>query len=128
MEKLLENLTALFADMDLNDIKIDKDEDENVIIYFTKKKRNTELQKIRKEIEDLDDEIFEEAAKKLKESNPTAFEVMKTLEDAEPNMDNIRVAYTIFKAIVKEVVEQKIREYTDEVNRLFNKYLNNEGE
>lgn len=128
MEKLIENLVALFADENVNDVKIDKDEKGNTVILISKKKDNTELQKIRQEIEDLDDEIFEAAAAKLKTSNPTAFKVMMTLEEKNPNMDNIKVAYKIFKAIVKEVVEQSIKEHTEEVNRLFNKYLNNEGE
>jgi hypothetical protein len=128
MEKLFENLVALFADENVNDVKIDKDEEGNTVILISKKKDNTELQKIRQEIEDLDDEIFEAAAEKLKTSNPTAFKVMMTLEEKNPNMDNIKVAYKIFKAVVKEVVEQHIKEHTEEVNRLFNKYLNNEGE
>lgn len=128
MEKLIENLVALFADENVNDVKIDKDEKGNTVILISKKKDNTELQKIRQEIEDLDDEIFEAAAAKLKTSNPTAFKVMMTLEEKNPNMDNIKVAYKIFKAIVKEVVEQSIKEHTEEVNRLFNKYLNSEGE
>jgi len=128
MEKLFENLVALFADENVNDVKIDKDEKGNTVIIISKKKDNTELQKIRQEIEDLDDEIFEAAAAKLKTSNPTAFKVMMTLEEKNPNMDNIKVAYKIFKAIVKEIVEQSIKEHTEEVNRLFNKYLNNEGE
>lgn len=128
MEKLFENLVALFADENVNDVKIDKDEEGNTIILISKKKDNTELQKIRQEIEDLDDEIFEAAAEKLKISNPTAFKVMMTLEEKNPNMDNIKVAYKIFKAVVKEVVEQSIKEHTEEVNRLFNKYLTNEGE
>lgn len=128
MEKLIENLVALFADENVNDVKIDKDEEGNTVILISKKKDNTELQKIRQEIEDLDDEIFEVAAAKLKTSNPTAFKVMMTLEEENPNMDNIKVAYKIFKAVVKEIVEQSIKEHTEEVNRLFNKYLTNEGE
>ena len=128
MEKLLENLVALFADENVNDVKIDKDEEGNTVILISKKKDNTELQKIKQEIEDLDDEIFEAAAAKLKISNPNAFKVMMTLEEENPNMDNIKVAYKIFKAIVKEIVEKSIKEHTEEVNRLFNKYLNNEGE
>lgn len=125
MEKLLENLVALFADENVNDVKIDKDKEGNTVILISKKKDNTELQKIRQEIEDLDDEVFEAAAARLKISSPTAFQVMTTLEDENPNMDNIKVAYKVFKAVVKEVVEQSIKEHTEEVNRLFNKYLNN---
>jgi len=128
MEKLLENLVALFADENVNDVKIDKDEEGNTTIFISKKKDNTELQKIKQEIEDLDDEIFEAAAARLKVSNPTAFKVMMTIEEENPEMKSILVAYKIFKAIVKEIVEQKIKEHTEEVNRLFNKYLDNKGE
>lgn len=128
MEKLLENLVALFADENVNDVKIDKDEEGNTVILISKKKDNTELQKIRQEIEDLDDEIFEAAAARLKISTPTAFKVLTTLEEENPNMDNIKVAYKIFKATVKEIVEQSIKEHKEEINRLFNKYLNNKGE
>ncbi len=128
MEKLLENLVALFADENVNDVKIDKDEEGNTVILISKKKDNTELQKIRQEIEDLDDEIFEAAAARLKVSNPTAFKVMMTIEEDNPEMKSLLVAYKIFKAVVKEIVEQKIKEYTEEVNRLFNKYLDNKGE
>lgn len=128
MEKLIENLVALFTNENVNDVKIDKDEEGNTIILISKKKDNPELQKIRQEIEDLDDEIFEAAAAKLKISNPAAFKVMMTLEEENPEMKSILIAYKIFKAIVKEIVEQKIKEYTEEVNRLFNKYLNIEGE
>lgn len=128
MEKLLENLVALFADENVNDVKIDKDEEGNTVILISKKKDNTELQKIRQEIEDLDDEIFEAAAARLKISSPTAFKAMMTLEEENPNMDSIKVAYKIFKTIVKEIVEQSIKEHKEEINRLFNKYLNNKGE
>ena len=128
MEKLIENLINVFGNADVNDIKVNQDKDGNTTIFISKKKDNTKLQKIRQEIEDLDDNIFEEAAARLKKSNPAAFEVMSTLEEENPEMKSILVAYKIFKAIVKEVVEQKIKEYTEEVNRLFNKYLDNKGE
>ena len=128
MEKLIENLINVFGNADVNDIKVNQDKDGNTTIFISKKKDNTELQKIRQEIEDLDDEIFEAAAARLKVSNPTAFKVMMTIEEENPEMKSILVAYKIFKAIVKEIVEQKIKEYTEEVNRLFNKYLDNKGE
>lgn len=128
MEKLIENLINVFGNADVNDIKVNQDKDGNTTIFISKKKDNTKLQKIRQEIEDLDDNIFEEAAARLKKSNPAAFKVMMTIEEENPEMKSILVAYKIFKAIVKEVVEQKIKEYTEEVNRLFNKYLDNKGE
>ena len=40
-----------------------------------------------------------------------------------PNVEAVKRAYPIFKQCVAEVVESKIRTLTDEVNRLFNKYL-----
>ena len=128
MEKLIENLINVFGNADVNDIKVNQDKDGNTTIFISKKKDNTELQKIRQEIEDLDDEIFEAAAARLKISTPTAFKVLTTLEEENPNMDNIKVAYKIFKATVKEIVEQSIKEHKEEINRLFNKYLNNKGE
>ena len=126
MENLIDQLVSIFANENVNDVKVNTDKEGNTIIKITKKKENTELQKIKAEIEDLDDNIFEAAAAKLKTSNPSAFKVMMTLEDKNPNMADLKVAYQIFKAIVKEVVEQSIREHTEEVNRLFNKYLNTE--
>lgn len=128
MEKLIENLINVFGNADVNDIKVNKDKDGNTTIFIAKKKDNTELRKIRQEIEDLDDEVFEAAAARLKVSNPTAFKVMMTIEEENPEMKSLLVAYKIFKAVVKEVVEQKIKEYTEEVNRLFSKYLDNKGE
>ena len=128
MEKLIENLISVFGNADVNDIKVNKDKDGNTTIFIAKKKDNTELRKIRQEIEDLDDEVFEAAAARLKISNPTAFKVMMTIEEENPEMKSLLVAYKIFKAVVKEVVEQKIKEYTEEVNRLFSKYLDNKGE
>ena len=128
MEKIIENLINVFANANVDDIKVSEDKDGKTVIVISRKKENTELQKIRQEIEDLDDEIFEAAAARLKISNPTAFKVMMTLEEENPEMKSLLVAYKIFKAVVKEVVEQKIKEYTEEVNRLFNKYLDNKGE
>lgn len=126
MDDLIKQLVSVFANENVNDVKVNTDKEGNTIIKITKKKENLELQKIRAEIEDLDDNIFEAASAKLRKSNPAAFQIMMTLEEQNPNMDDLRVAYKIFKAIVKEVVEQSIREHTEEVNRLFNKYLNPE--
>ena len=126
MDDLIKQLVSVFANENVNDVKVNTDKEGNTIIKITKKKENLELQKIRAEIEDLDDNIFEASSAKLRKSNPAAFQIMMTLEDQNPNMDDLRVAYKIFKAIVKEVVEQSIREHTEEVNRLFNKYLNPE--
>lgn len=126
MDDLIKQLVSVFANENVNDVKVNTDKEGNTIIKITKKKENLELQKIRAEIEDLDDNIFEAASAKLRKSNPAAFQIMMTLEEQNPNMDDLRVAYKIFKAVVKEVVEQSIREHTEEVNRLFNKYLNPE--
>ena len=126
MDDLIKQLVSIFANENVSDVKVNTDKEGNTIIKVTRKKENLELQKIKTEIEDLDDNIFEAASAKLRKSNPTAFQIMMTLEEQNPNMDDLRVAYKIFKAIVKEVVEQSIREHTEEVNRLFNKYLNPE--
>ena len=126
MDELIKQLVSIFANENVNDVEVNSDKEGNTIIKITKKKENLELQKIRADIEDLDDNIFEAASAKLRKSNPTAFQIMMTLEDQNPNMNDLRGAYKVFKAIVKEVVEQSISEYNEEINRLFNKYLNPE--
>ena len=75
------------------------------------------------ELDDMDDEVFTDAARKLRKGHPEVYKVLETLDDERPDVEAIKRAYPIFKQCVAEVVEGKIRTLTDEVNRLFNKYL-----
>ena len=71
----------------------------------------------------MDDDIFAEAAKTLHKAHPEVYKVLETLDDKNPDVAAVRRAYGIFKQVVAEIVEKKIKALTAEVNRLFSKYL-----
>jgi formate dehydrogenase maturation protein FdhE len=121
---LLEDL--LTSTKGLNDvfsIKVEEQEDGSVVFSITPRKQDEEIKKIIAEMEEIDDDIFTEAVERLSKSDVENYNIMANIEHAQ-DLDKLRAAYKIFKTVVIEVVEDKLKELSKEVNRLYNKYLN----
>lgn len=127
MEELLNALTEFLLNEKLEskfeNVKIEEDADGNIVAHFVKPQKSKEIEAIKAELDEMDDDIFAEAAKTLYKAHPEVYKVLETLDDKNPDVTAIRRAYGIFKQIVAEIVEKKIKALTAEVNRLFSKYL-----
>jgi formate dehydrogenase maturation protein FdhE len=121
---LLEDL--LTSTKGLNDvfsIKVEEQEDGSVVFSITPRKQDEEIKKIIAEMEEIDDDIFTEAVERLSKSDVENYNIMANIEHAQ-DLEKLQAAYKIFKTVVIEVVEDKLKELSKEVNRLYNKYLN----
>ena len=127
MEELFNALAELFLNGEVKskfeNVKIEEDADGNIVAHFVKPQKSKEIEAIKAELDEMDDDIFSEAAKTLHKAHPEVYKVLETLDDKNPDVTAIRRAYGIFKQIVAEIVEKKIKALTAEVNRLFSKYL-----
>ena len=127
MEELFNALVELFQSGKVNskftNLKIEEDENGNVTVRCEAPKKSKYIEEVKAELDDMDDAVFTDAARKLRKGHPEVYKVLETLDDERPDVEAIKRAYPIFKQCVAEVVEGKIRTLTDEVNRLFNKYL-----
>ena len=127
MEELFNALVELFQSGKVNskftNLKIEEDENGNVTVHCKAPQKSKYIEEVKAELDDMDDDVFTDAARKLHKGHPEVYKVLETLDDERPDVEAIKRAYPIFKQCVAEVVEGKIRTLTDEVNRLFNKYL-----
>ena len=127
MEELFNALVELFqsgkVSSKFENLKIEEDENGNVTVHCEAPKKSKVIEDIKAELDEMDDDVFTNAAKKLRKGHPEVYKVLETLDDERPDVEAVKRAYPIFKQCVAEVVESKIRTLTDEVNRLFNKYL-----
>ena len=127
MEELFNALVELFQSGKVNskftNLKIEEDENGNVTVRCEASQKSKYIEEVKAELDDMDDDVFIDAARKLRKGHPEVYKVLETLDDERPDVEAIKRAYPIFKQCVAEVVESKIRTLTDEVNRLFNKYL-----
>lgn len=129
MEEILKTLVELLGTGKVSsknvNVKIDQDEEGNIILKYEAPKKSKLVGKIQAEIAEIDEDIFQEAAKKLQKIDPRKFEVMASIEDGRPDEKNLAAAYEVFKRCITEVVEAKVKKLTTETNRLFCKYLDN---
>ena len=127
MEELFNALVELFQSGKVNskftNLKIEEDENGNVTVRYEAPQKSKYIEEVKAELDDMDDDVFIDAARKLRKGHPEVYKVLETLDDERPDVEAIKRAYPIFKQCVAEIVESKIRTLTDEVNRLFNKYL-----
>jgi archaellum component FlaC len=127
MEELFNAVAELFLNGEVKskfeNVKIEEDADGNIVARFVKPQKSKEIEAIKAELEEMDDDIFAEAAKTLHTAHPEVYKVLETLDDKNPDVAAVRRAYGIFKQVVAEIVEKKIKALTAEVNRLFSKYL-----
>ena len=127
MEELFNAVAELFLNGEVKskfeNVKIEEDAEGNIVAHFVKPQKSKEIEAIKAELDEMDDDIFAEAAKTLSKAHPEVYKVLETLDDKNPDVTAIRRAYGIFKQIVAEIVEKKIKALTAEVNRLFSKYL-----
>ena len=127
MEELFNALVELFqsgkVSSKFENLKIEEDENGNVTVRCEAPKKSKIIEDIKAELDEMDDDVFTDAATKLRKGHPEVYKVLETLDDERPDVEAVKRAYPIFKQCVAEVVESKIRTLTDEVNRLFNKYL-----
>jgi len=104
-----------------NNVEVKKDDNGDLIIRISKPKENSEIKQIRQEIEDMDDDVFEEAATLLKKVCPSDFEVLQTLENKYPNVNNIKNSYKVFQSCVDKVLNSKINNYQSNIIEYQNK-------
>ena len=127
MEELFNALVELFqsgkVSSKFENLKIEEDENGNVTVRCEAPKKSKVIEDIKAELDEMDDDVSTNAANKLRKGHPEVYKVLETLDDERPDVEAVKRAYPIFKQCVAEVVESKIRTLTDEVNRLFNKYL-----
>lgn len=127
MEELFNAVAELFLNGEVKskfeNVKIEEDADGNIVARFVKPQKSKEIEAIKAELKEMDDDIFAEAAKTLHTAHPEVYKVLETLDDSNPDVAAVRRAYGIFKQVVAEIVEKKIKALTAEVNRLFSKYL-----
>lgn len=120
---LLDILQSGDADTKFENVKIEEDENGNIHAWAEKAKPNKEIEAIKAELDEMDDDIFKEAGSLLLQGHPEVYKVLETLDDDKQDVPAIKRAYSVFKQCVAEVVEGKIKTLTAEVNRLFTKYL-----
>lgn len=127
MEELFNVLLELFQSgkvtSKFDNLKIEEDENGNVHAWVEANKPNKDIEAIKAELDEMDDDIFKEAALVLRQGHPEVYKVLETLDDECPDVAAIKRAFPVFKQCVAEVVEGKIKTLTAEVNRLFTKYL-----
>lgn len=127
MEEILNVLMKLLkeGDVKVNDlnVKVERDANGDITLRYSAPKQNKLVEQIKADINGIDEDIFNEAAKKLQATNKAAFEVMASIEDGKADVAHLRDAYEVFKRCVVEVVEGRVKLLTNEVNRLFSKYL-----
>ena len=120
---LLDILQSGDADAKFENVKIEEDENGNVHAWVEAPKPNEDIVAIKAELDEMDDDIFKDAALLLRQGHPEVYKVLETLDDDKQDVPAIKRAYSVFRQCVAEVVEGKIKSMTAEVNRLFTKYL-----
>lgn len=114
MEKLLNELLGAFLDPK-NDVKFEKDDEGNLIIRVNQPKSNIELNKIKEAIENMDDNIFESTAIIFKETQPENFDILQTIDDARPDVNEIKKAFKQFLVVAYDCCTKGIKECADQI-------------
>lgn len=125
MEELLKTLVSLLenGETDNVNVKIEEDKDGNITLKYNAPKKSKLVTKIQTEFDEMDDDIFQEAAEKFKALDFESFKVLAAFEDKNIDEKKLSTAFKGFKHCVKEIVEGRIKILSDETNRLFTKYL-----
>ena len=110
IEKLMDKEITIF---DLFDITL-KDNDDSLIISL-KKKDNKEIDKIQEELDNLDDDLFTEAAQRFKNDFPKDFEILQNM-GKEP-IEKVKESYSKFKLAYKHVVNNHYSDTLNEVKK-----------
>lgn len=110
IEKLMDKEITIF---DLFDITLKNDAD-NLIISL-KKKDNKEIDKIQEELNNLDDDLFTEAAQRFKNDFPKDFDVLQNMVK-EP-IETVKESYSKFKLAYKHIVNNHYSEALNEVKK-----------
>ena len=118
IEKLINKEATIF---DLFDITL-KDDDNNLIISL-KKKDNKEINIIQEELDNMDDDLFTEAAQLFKNDFPEDFEILQNMQ--EESIEKVKESYSKFKLAYKHVVNNHysealnvVKKYKDILNTL----------
>lgn len=106
IEKLMNKEITIF---DLFDITL-KDNDDSLIISL-KKKDNNELNKIQEELDNLDDDLFMEAAQQFKNDFPKDFDILQNMR--KESIEAVKGSYSKFKLAYKHIVNNH---YNDALN------------
>lgn len=110
IEKLIDKEITIF---DLFDITL-KDNDDSLIISL-KKKDNKEIDKIQEELDNLDDDLFTEAAELFKKDFKDDFIILQNMQ--EKPIEKVKESYSKFKLAYKHVVNNHYSEALNEVKK-----------
>ena len=118
IEKLMNKEITIF---DLFDITL-KDDTDSLTISL-KKKDNKEIDKIQEELNNLDDDLFTEAAQQFKNDFPKDFEILQNM--GKESIEKVKESQSKFKLAYKHVVNShysealnKVKKYKDILNTL----------
>lgn len=104
-------------------VKVIDDGNGNITIKYTSPKNNPVIKDIKKELEEIDDDIFTQAAEYFMNKDRKSYEIMANIETAT-DIEALQSAYDVFKDCVTTVVNDKIDSLEKEITRLEDKYLN----
>lgn len=110
IEKLMNKEITIF---DLFDITL-KDDTDSLIISL-KKKDNKEIDKIQEELDNLDDDLFTEAAQLFKNDFPKDFDILQNM--GKESIEKVKESYSRFKLAYKRIVNNHYSEALNEVKK-----------
>ena len=110
IEKLMNKEITIF---DLFDITL-KDDTDSLIISL-KKKDNKEIDKIQEELDNLDDDLFTEAAQLFKNDFPKDFDILQNM--GKESIEKVKESYSRFKLAYKHVVNNHYSEASNVVKK-----------
>ena len=110
IEKLMNKEITIF---DLFDITL-KDDTDSLIISL-KKKDNKEIDKIQEELDNLNDDLFTEAAQLFKNDFPKDFDILQNM--GKESVEKVKESYSRFKLAYKHVVNNHYSEALNVVKK-----------
>lgn len=110
IEKLMNKEITIF---DLFDITL-KDNNDSLIISL-KKKDNKEINKIQEELDNLDDDLFTEAAELFAKDFKDDFTVLQNMQNE--SIEKVKESYSKFKLAYKHIVNNHYSEALNEVKK-----------
>ena len=110
IEKLMNKEITIF---DLFDITL-KDNNDSLIISL-KKKDNKEINKIQEELDNLDDDLFTEAAELFAKDFKDDFAVLQNMQNE--SIEKVKESYAKFKLAYKHIVNNHYSEALNEVKK-----------
>lgn len=128
MEEIFEILNDIlsngkFTNLTNQNVQITKNENGDVNIIYRNPANNEEFKKIEEYFDSLDDDICSEASEHMKKNDIYSYNVISRNLDNPQNLDELKDAVIKFKNIVKEVAQSEIKELSERIDYLYDKYI-----